>query len=331
MPAGIAKANGQSHIQTRMIDLIGNTPLIPLSRITSTRHARILVKLESANPTGSMKDRAALAIVKKAAADGRLKAGGTIVECTSGSTGTSLSGVAIALGYHCLLVSSDAFSAEKLSHMRALGAELQIVKSDNKQITAELVKTMIEASRQLSLQPGHFWADQFNNLDVLAGYGALGDEVWAETSGRIDAFVQVVGTGGSLRGTAEALRRHDSSIRIVAVEPEESPILSGGQSGSNRIEGIGMGYVVPLWKPELVDEIVRVSASDAMAMARRLAREEGIFAGASSGANVVAALRLAERLGPEATVVTVMIDTGIKYLSTEVYNLEQRDGGCHNA
>lgn len=318
-------------MQTRMIDLIGNTPLIPLRRVISAGQARVLVKLESANPTGSMKDRAALAIVSKAAEDGRLKPGGTIVECTSGSTGTSLSGVAIALGYHCLLVSSDAFSDEKLAHMQALGATLQIVKSDNNRITAELVKTMIEASRQLSLQPDHFWADQFNNLDVLTGYGALGDEAWAQTSGRIDAFVHAVGTGGSLRGTAEALKRHDSSIRIVAVEPEESPVLSGGRPGGNRIEGIGMGYVVPLWKPELVDEIVTVSASDAMAMARRLAREEGLFAGASSGANVVAALRLAERLGPDATIITLMIDTGIKYLSTEVYNLEKREGGIDNA
>jgi len=318
-------------MHTSMIDLIGNTPLLPLRRVVLPGHARVLVKLESANPTGSMKDRAALAIVRRAAENGRLKPGGTIVECTSGSTGTSLASVAIALGYRCLLVSSDAFSDEKLAHMKALGAELQIVRSDNKKITAELVKTMIEASRQLSLRPGHFWADQFSNPDVLTGYSALADEAWAQTGGRINAFVHAVGTGGSLRGTAETLRQHDASIRIVAVEPEESPVLSGGQPGGNRIEGIGMGYVVPLWKPELVDEIVTVSASDAMAMARRLAREEGLFAGASSGANVVAALRLAERLGPDATIVTLLIDTGIKYLSTEVYKIEQQTGGLQNA
>ena len=306
-------------MHTSVIDLIGNTPVMPLRRLVPPGHARVLVKLESANPTGSMKDRAALAIVRKAAEDGRLRPGGTIVECTSGSTGTSLSSIAIALGYKCLLVSSDAFSDEKLAHMRALGAGLEIVKSENKRITAELVKTMIEASRQLSLRPGHFWADQFNNPDVLSGYQDLGDELWTQTGGRIDAFVQAVGTGGSLRGTAEALRQHDSAIRVVAVEPAESPVLSGGAPGGNRIEGIGMGYVVPLWKPALVDEIMTVSASDAMAMARRLAREEGLFAGASSGANVVAALRLAERLGPNATIVTLLIDTGIKYLSTEVY------------
>jgi cysteine synthase len=302
-----------------VVDLIGNTPLLPLRRIVPEGSARVLVKLESANPTGSMKDRAALAIVRGAAASGRLVPGGTIVECTSGSTGTSLASVAVAMGYHCHLVSSDAFSDEKLAHMQALGAKLQIVRSDNKQITAELVKTLIATAEQLSQKPLHFCADQFNNADVLAGYSGLADEIWRQTDGKVDAFVQAVGTGGSLRGTAEGLKRRSSAIRIVAVEPAESPVLSGGQPGGNFIEGIGMGYVVPLWRPDIVNEIETVAAANAMAMARRLAREEGLFAGASSGANVVAALRLAERLGPKATIVTLMIDTGIKYLSTEVY------------
>ena len=306
-------------MQTSVIDLIGNTPLVPLRRLVPPGHARVLIKLESANPTGSMKDRAALAIVSRAAQAARLQPGDTIVECTSGSTGTSLASVAVALGYKCLLVTSDAFSTEKLSHMRALGADLQILRSDNKKITVELVTALIETSRQLSQQPGHFFADQFNNSDVLTGYSALGDEIWNQTEGRIDAYVQGVGTGGSLRGTAEALRLHDSAIRVVAVEPAESPVLSGGTPGANLIEGIGMGYVVPLWKPGLADAIITVPAAEAMAMSRRLAREEGLFGGASSGANVVAALRLAERLGPLATIVTLMCDSGIKYLSTEVY------------
>ncbi len=314
----VARPRGGT-MHASVIELIGNTPLVSLRRIVPDGHARVLVKLESTNATGSMKDRAALAIVQRAAESGRLEPGGTIVECTSGSTGTSLASVAVALGYHCVLVSSDAFSDEKLAHMQALGAKLQIVRSDKKQITAELVKAMIEASRKLSLKPHHFWADQFNNADVLTGYRGLADEIWHQTSGRVDAFVQVVGTGGSLRGTAEGLRRHAGSIRVVAVEPAESPVLSGGAPGSNRIEGIGMGYVVPLWRADIVDEIETVAAADAKAMARRLAREEGLFAGASSGANVVAALRLAKRLGPNATIVTLMIDTGIKYLSTDVY------------
>ena len=306
-------------MQTSVIDLIGNTPLVPLRRLVPPGHARVLIKLESANPTGSMKDRAALAIVRLAAQAARLQPGDTIVECTSGSTGTSLASVAVALGYKCLLVTSDAFSTEKLSHMQALGADLQILRSDNKKITVELVTALIETSRQLSQQPGHFFADQFNNTDVLTGYVALGDEIWTQTEGHIDAYVQGVGTGGSLRGTAEALRRHDAAIRVVAVEPAESPVLSGGTPGANLIEGIGMGYVVPLWKPGLADEIITVTAAEAMAMSRRLAREEGLFGGASSGANVVAALRLAEKLGPQATIVTLMCDSGIKYLSTEVY------------
>ena len=306
-------------MQSSVIDLIGNTPLVPLRHLVPPGHARVLIKLESANPTGSMKDRAALAIVRRAAQAARLRPGETIVECTSGSTGTSLASVAVAMGYKCLLVSSDAFSAEKLSHMQALGAELQIIRSDNKKITAELAKTLIETSRQLSQQPGHFWADQFNNPDVLSGYADLGHEIWTQTDGRVDAFVQGVGTGGSLRGTAEALHLHDPAIRIVAVEPAESPVLSGGSPGANRIEGIGMGFVVPLWRPGLADEIIPVPAAEAMAMSRRLAREEGLFGGASSGANVVAALRLAEKLGPQGTIVTLMCDTGIKYLSTEVY------------
>ncbi|MBW3633883.1 MAG: cysteine synthase family protein [Chloroflexi bacterium] len=306
-------------MSARVTELIGNTPLVQLHSIVPPGHGRILVKLESMNPTGSMKDRAALAMIQQAAADGRLPPGGTVVECTSGSTGTSLAMVATALGYRCLLVTSDAFSDEKLAHMRALGAELTLIPSDDKQITESLVKTLIETSRQLSQAPGHFWADQFHNADGMTGYHPLGEELWAQVGGHIDAFVHAVGTAQSLHGTTQALRQHQRDVRIVAVEPAESPVYSEGRSGAHRIEGIGMGFVVPLWQPDLVDEVMTVSTDEAKAMARRLAREEGLFGGASSGANVVAALRLAERLGPEATIVTLMVDSGIKYLSTDVY------------
>ena len=318
MSTGVSEPRA-SAVARGVTELVGNTPLVRLQTIVPPGHARVLVKLEAMNPTGSMKDRAALAMVRRAAADGRLPPGGTVVECTSGSTGTSLAMVATALGYRCLLVTSDAFSDEKLAHMRALGAELVLVPSDAKQITEALVTTLIETSRRLSRRPGHFWADQFHNPDGMAGYQALGEELHAQAGGRIDAFVHAVGTAQSLHGTARALRGRLPGVRVVAVEPAESPVLSGGPGGAHRIEGIGMGFVVPLWRPELVDEVLVVSTDDAKAMARRLAREEGLFGGASSGANVVAALRLAERLGPGATVATLLVDTGIKYLSTDVY------------
>lgn len=318
MGSGVSEPRA-SAVSGRVIELIGKTPLVQLQTVVPPGHARVLVKLESMNPTGSMKDRAALAMVQCAAGDGRLPPGGTVVECTSGSTGTSLAMVSTALGYRCLLVTSDAFSAEKLAHMRALGAELTLIASDDKQITEALVTALIETSRQLSLQTGHFWADQFHNPDGMAGYDALGEEICRQAGVRIDAFVHGVGTAQSLHGTTRALRRHWPRARIVAVEPAESPILSGGPSGAHRIEGIGMGFVVPLWQPDLVDEVMTVSTADAQAMARRLAREEGLFGGGSSGANVVAALRVAERLGPDATVATLLVDSGIKYLSTAVY------------
>ena len=178
---------------------------------------------------------------------------------------------------------------------------------------------MIARTGQVAVQPGHWWCDQLNNDDAIAGYLPLGEEIWTQTSGRVDAFVHVVGTAHSIHGVAKALRVHKPALHVVAVEPAESAVLSGGRSGSNRIEGIGIGFIPPLWEPDQVDEIQQVSADEAMAMARRLAREEGLFAGTSSGANVVAALRVAERLGPDATVATIICDSGLRYLSTELY------------
>jgi cysteine synthase A len=277
------------------------------------------VKLEWENPTGSVKDRMAQAVISRAEKDGRLKPGDIVVEYTGGSTGTSLALICAAKGYRLRIVSSDAFSQEKLDHMAALGAELMLVPSEGGLTTKKLILDMIEAARRLSQEPHTYWIDQLNNHDSIAGYYSLGEEIWSQTKGEIDAFVHCVGTAASSRGVATVLKRYKPSIKIVVVEPAESSVLLGGQAGPHKIEGVGIGYTPPLWEPSLVDGIIAVKTEDAKVMARRLAREEGLFAGTSSGANVVAAIRVAERLGPESKIVTLMVDSGLKYLSTDVY------------
>lgn len=299
-----------------ILDCIGGTSLLPLRNIAPANGARILLKLESENPTGSMKDRMALAMIEAAEGDGRLKAGGVVVEYTGGSTGVSLALVCAVKGYKLHIVSSDAFAREKLDHMRLLGAHLQIVPSDSGGMTGKLTRDMVEAARVIAEETGAFWTDQLKNHDQLAAYHRMAEEIWEQTDGRIDAFVQSVGTAASVRGVGEGLRRRRKDVAIVAVEPSESPVLSGGKTGSHKIDGVGAGFVVPLWHGGIADEIERVSTEDAIAMAFRLAREEGLFAGTSTGGNVVASLRLAERLGAGATIVTVMCDTGMKYLGT---------------
>jgi cysteine synthase A len=297
-----------------ILERIGNTSLLALRHVAPPNGARILLKLESENPTGSMKDRQALAMIEAAEADGRLAPGGSVVEYTGGSTGVSLSLVCAVKRYPLCIVTSDAFAREKLDHMRILGAKLEIIASESGGMTGKLTRDMVEAARVIQERTGGFWTDQLNNKDQIAAYHRLGEEIWSQTTGRIDAFVQSVGTAASVRGVAEVLRNHNARIRIVAVEPAESPVLSGGQPGSHKIDGVGAGFVVPLWKPEIADRIERVSTAEAMAMALRLAREEGLFGGTSTGANVIAALRLAEQLGAGNTIVTLMCDTGMKYL-----------------
>src|SRR4029450_9422345 len=281
--------------------------------------AEILAKLEGETPTGSMKDRMAQAVITRAEQDGRLRPGDTVVEYTGGSTGTSLALVCAARGYRIRIVTSDAFSREKRDHMAALGAELTLVASEGGLTTRKLILDMIEAARVLSREPHTCWTDQLNNHDSIAGYHPLGEEIWSQTGGRVDAFVHSVGTSASLRGVATILRRHKAAGRVVAAEPAESSVLLGGEPGPHKIEGVGIGYTPPLWDPSIVDEIIPVKTDDAKAMARRLAREEGLFAGTSSGANVLAALRVAERLGPNATVLTIIVDSGLRYLSTDLY------------
>jgi len=298
-----------------ILQCIGNTSLLALRKIVPKNGARILLKLEGENPTGSVKDRMALAMIEAAEADGRLTADGSVVEYTAGSTGVSLALVCAAKGYPLYIVSSDAFAREKLDHMKILGARLQILHSESGGMTEKLTRDMMEAAGNVAAETGGFLTDQMNNKDALTAYHKMADEIWTQTSGRVDGFVQSVGTAGSIRGNAEGLRRHNPLTRIVAVEPSESPVLSGGRPGAHKIDGVGAGFVVPLWKDGIADQIERVPTEDATAMTMRLAREEGLFAGASTGGNVIAALRLAEQLGPKATIVTVMCDTGIKYLS----------------
>jgi len=302
-----------------VLTAIGNTPIVQLKRVVPPGSARILAKLEWANPTGSMKDRMARAAIEAAEADGRLQPGGTTVEYTAGTTGVSLALVCAAKGYGLHIVSSDAFSEEKMQTMRAFGAQITLVPSDQKRITESLIKKMIETSREISSRPNHWWVDQLNNRDAIEGYYPLGEEIWRQTEGRVDAFVQSVGTAHSIHGAGKVLRSYKPDLHLTAVEPAESAVLSGGPSGSHKIEGIGIGFLPPLWEPDQVDEILAIPTEEAKAMTRRLAREEGLFAGTSSGANVIAALRVASRLGSGATVVTLMVDSGLRYLSTDLY------------
>lgn len=302
-----------------VLDTIGNTPLVELRGLVPNGHARIVAKVEGANPTGSMKDRFALAAIDGAERAGLLQPGGTVVEYTGGSAGISLALVCAARGYPIRIVTSDAFSREKRDHMRALGADVVLEPSDRLQITEDLIRRMIARAESIARDERAWWVDQLNNHDGVTGYERMGDELWTQAGGRVEAFVQSVGTAHSLHGAVAALRRHRPDIVTVAVEPAESPVLSEGVTGAHRIEGIGIGFVPPMWDASDASEIATVSSDEAQAMARRLSREAGLFVGTSSGANVVAALRVAERLRPDATVATVLCDSGVKYLSTEVF------------
>jgi cysteine synthase A len=298
---------------------IGQTPLIELRKVVPPASARVLAKLEWANPTGSMKDRMALAVIEAAETRGLIRPGDTVVEYTAGTTGISLAFVCAAKGYRLHAVFSDAFSDEKRRTMEAFGATVEDVPSDRRQITEQLIKSMIARAGQISEQPGHWWCDQLTNHDATIGYYALGEEIWEQSGQRVDAFVHAVSTAHSIHGASKALRGHRPDLEVVAVEPAESAVLSGGPSGAHRIEGIGIGFIPPLWEPHEVDAIEQVTTEEAVSMSRRLAREEAIFAGTSSGANVVVALRAAERLGAGGVVSTVIVDSGLRYLSTDLY------------
>jgi cysteine synthase A len=298
-----------------VLHAIGSTPVVRLTRVVPKGAADVVVKIESANPTGSYKDRMALAMIEGAEARGALRRGMRVVEYTGGSTGSSLAMVCAAKGYPFVVLSSDAFAREKLLTMEAFGAELRLVPSDGGKVTPALFERFRKEIAVLASEPGTFWTDQFHNDDAVRGYMGIGRELLEQTGGRIDVFCGAVGTGGMLRGVALALKAGGSRARIVALEPLSSPALTEGRGGAHRVEGIGTGSVPPHMSDRPYDEARAIDEAEARAMAQQLAREEGLLVGTSSGLNVAAAVQLAQELGPGKTVATVAVDTGLKYLA----------------
>ena len=301
------------------LDAIGNTPLVKLTKIVPPDSADVYVKLEYYNPTGSYKDRMALAMVAEAEKRGDLRPGMTVLEFTGGSTGSSLAFVCAVKGYPLKIVSSDAFAQEKLQTMKAFGADLTIVPSEGGKITPDLIPRMRAVAQEMAVDTNLYWTNQFYNEDAKLGYAGIGHEIVAQLDGKIDLFCGGVGTGGMLVGVAEVVRAAVPGARIVALEPATSPMLTQGKMGAHRVEGIGTGAVPPMLTPDAYDDALAVDEGAARQMALRLAREEGIFAGVSSGLNVTAALQLARELGPGKTVVTVAVDSGLKYLAGDLY------------
>lgn len=299
---------------------IGNTPLLKLEHLTEPGWADVYVKYEGGNPTGSMKDRMALSMIEGAERRGDLKPGGTVVEYTGGSTGSSLAMVCATKGYRAHFVSSDAFAAEKLQTMRAFGARLELVPSDNGAITARLIDAMVARAKELSREPNTFWTDQFNNVDNRNAYHAMAREIIDVLGPSIDEFITGVGTGGSFSGNAEVLKAEIPAVRCIAIEPKNVRSLSGGDtSGKHKLEGIGAGFVPSICRLDLADEIIAVADEDAYETARQLARREGIFGGATGGANVWAAMRRARAIGAGKRIVTIVADSGLRYLDGDLY------------
>lgn len=302
-----------------ILEAIGNTPLVRLRRCAPANGAELWLKLEYRNPTGSMKDRMALAMIEGAERDGLISEGDTVVEYTGGSTGPALALVCRAKGYRALIVIADCFTEERLQLMRALGAELDVIPSVEgpPKVTSQDIDNMVARAAELAAHPGHYATDQFNNPYIIPDHrDKLGREIWEQTNGRVTGFCQGMGTASSLMGVSAALKPH--GVFIQAHEPAGSPGISGGERGTFLIQG-WTGGVMPHWDPERVDAIETISDDEALAMTRRLAQQEGIFAGISTGANVVGAHGLAERLGSQAVIVTLAVDTGFKYMSVAPY------------
>ena len=301
--------------------LIGNTPLVKLRHLPDDNCADVFVKFEGANPTGSMKDRMALSMIDGAVSRGDLKPGGRVVEYTGGSTGSSLAMICATRGYDAHFVSSNGFSEEKIRTMRAYGATVELVHAENGILTADVIDRMIVRARELSIEPGTFWPDQVNNLDNKRGYHAMGREIVNDLGSEIDEFVMAVGGGGCISGNAEVLKESNPGIKVVAVEPYHVRNISGGDtSGTHRLEGIGLSFVPTILRQDLIDDVVPVKDEDAYETANALAQREGILGGVTSGANVWAALQRARDLGPGKKIVTVIIDSGLRYLNGDLYN-----------
>ncbi len=302
------------------MNFIGNTPLIKLKKIPDKNCADIYVKFEAANPTGSMKDRMALSMIEGAERRGDLKAGGSVVEYTGGSTGSSLAMICAMKGYKAHFVSSNGFAEEKIQTMRAFGATVEIIHAENGLLTAHVIDKMIARAKELIDRPGVFWPDQVNNLDNKLGYHPMAMELLNELGMGIDEFVMVSGGGGCISGNSEILKERIPTMRTIAVEPFYVRNISGGDTGgTHKLEGIGLSFVPSILRKDLIDEVIPVKDEDAYFMAKELAHKEGIFGGTTSGANVWAALQRAKELGPGKKVVTVIIDSGLRYLHGDLY------------
>jgi cysteine synthase A len=303
-------------IRDSVLSAIGNTPVVRLRKLVDEGSADVIVKLEFYNPTGSYKDRMALAMIEGAEKRGTLNAGMRVIEYTGGSTGSSLAMVCSIKGYPFIALSSDAWSSEKLRTMAAFGAEVRIFPSEGGKVTPGLIQTLKAEAERMSAEPGTYYANQFNNRDAINGYRGIGTELLTQV-GKIDVFCGGVGTAGMLSGVSQALK--PSGCRIIALEPDTSPAITAGHGGPHRVEGMGVGFLPPHLTADVYDEARAINEEEARGMARRMAREEGIFAGVSSGLNVLAALQIARELGPGHTVATVAVDTGLKYLAGDLF------------
>ena len=306
-----------------IIEIIGNTPIVKLQKIVEKGCGEIYVKLEAYNPTGSKKDRMALAMIEGAERRGLLKRGMTVVEYSGGSTGAGLAFVCTLKGYRFRLITADVFGKEKIGLMRSLGADVEIIKSENGKITKELINKMINRAKEISKEPNTFFTNQLDNKDVIEGFVPLGEEILDQLGEDIDAICDTVGTAGTLMGIAKAFK--ENKTKIIAVEPSSSPILSKGIKGSHNVEGVGLGFIPAIYNPKLVDEVITIEESRARQTSRDLALKEGIFCGTSSGMNVAAAIEISKKLGPRSKVVAIACDTGLKYLSEGLFDNKKGD------